>query len=63
VIEKMKIQEKSGIRLLLEKYKAIFRTEENRNYYEEEDYRKAERKFLKYALEQRRMETQEKLFE
>ena len=52
----MKIQEKSGIRLLLEKYKAIFRTEENRNYYEEEDYRKAERKFLKYALEQRRMD-------
>ena len=59
----MKIQEKSGIRLLLEKYKAIFRTEENRNYYEGEDYRKAERKFLKYAMEQRRIETQEKLFE
>jgi len=63
VIEKMKIQEKSGIRLLLERYKALFRTEENRNHYEEEDYRNAERKFLKYALEQRRMETQEKLFE
>jgi len=59
----MKRQDKSGIRLLLERYKAIFRTEENRNYYEEEDYRKAERKFLKYALEQRRIEIQEKLFE
>ena len=59
----MKIQNKSGIRLLLEKYRAIFRTEENRNYYGEEDYRKAERKFLKYALEQRRIEVQEKLFE
>lgn len=59
----MKIQNKSGIRLLLEKYRAMFRTEENRNYYGEEDYRKAERKFLKYALEQRRIEIQEELFE
>jgi len=59
----MKIQNKSGIRLLLEKYRAIFRTEENRNYYGEEDYRKAERKFLKYALEQRGIEIQEELFE
>ena len=63
VIKKMKIQNKSGIRLLLERYRAIFRTEENRNYYGEEDYRKAERKFLKYALEQRRIEIQEELFE
>jgi hypothetical protein len=59
----MKIQNKSGIRLQLERYRAIFRTEENRNYYGEEDYRKAERKFLKYALEQRRIEIQEELFE
>jgi hypothetical protein len=59
----MKTQDKSGIRLLLERYKALFRTEENRNYYGEEDYKKAERKFLKYALEQRRIEIQEKLFE
>lgn len=59
----MKIQDKSGIRLLLEKYRAIFRTKDNRDYYSEEDYRKAERKFLQYALEQRRIEIQEKLFE
>ncbi|MEJ2366192.1 MAG: hypothetical protein P8075_10350 [Deltaproteobacteria bacterium] len=59
----MKIQDKSGIRKLLERYRAIFRTEENRKYYGEEDYRKAERKFLKYALEQRRIEIQEDLFE
>ena len=58
----MKIKDKSGIRLLLERYKAIFRTEENLDYYGEEDYRKAERKFLKYALEQRRIEIQEELF-
>jgi len=63
VIKKMKIKDKSGIRLLLERYRAIFRTEENRNYYGEEDYRKAERKFLKFALEQRRIEIQEELFE
>ena len=63
VINTMKIQEKSGIRKLLERYRAIFRTEENRKYYGEEDYRKAERKFLKYALEQRRIEIQEDLFE
>lgn len=59
----MKIQDKSGLRLLLERYRAFFRTEETRKYCREEDYRKAERKFLKYALEQRRIEIQEKLFE
>jgi hypothetical protein len=59
----MKRQDKSGIRLLLARYKALFRTGENRNYYGEEDNRKAERKFLKYALEQRRIEIQDKLFE
>jgi hypothetical protein len=58
----MKIQDKSGLRLLWERYRAFFRTGENRKYYEEEDSRKAERKFLKYALEQRRIEMQEKLF-
>lgn len=42
---------KSGIELLLEKYAAIFRTPENLNHYSEEDYQAAERKFLKYALE------------
>ena len=63
VIKTMKRQDKSGIRKLLERYRAIFRTEENRKYYGEEDYRKAERKFLKYALEQRRIEIQEDLFE
>jgi hypothetical protein len=52
----------SGIRLLLRKYRAMFRIPENRDYYSERDYRKAERKFLKYALEQRRFEIQEELF-
>jgi hypothetical protein len=53
---------KYGIRLLIKRYRSLFRTPENQNYYSEEDYRQAERKFLKYVLEQRRIETQEELF-
>jgi hypothetical protein len=59
----MKMQDKSSIRQLLERYRAIFHPEENRDYYGEKDYRRAERKFLRYALEQRRIEIQEELFE
>lgn len=58
----MKKKNKSGLRLLINRYKAIFQTEENQKYYSEEDYRKAERKFLKYVLEQRRIESQEERF-
>jgi tryptophanyl-tRNA synthetase len=57
-----KVKNKPGIRLLLERYKALFRTDENRKHYSEEDYRQAERKFLKYALEQRMIEIQEERF-
>ena len=39
-----------GIQLLLKKYKKIFRIPENLNYYSEEDYRIAEKRFIKYAL-------------
>jgi hypothetical protein len=53
---------RSGIQLLLKKYRAIFRIPENQNHYSKDDYRKAERKFLKYALEQRRIEIQDELF-
>jgi hypothetical protein len=53
---------KSGIQRLLGKYRAIFRTPENKEHYSESDYRNAERKFLKYALEQRSIEIQEELF-
>jgi len=52
-----------GIKSLIRLYKSIFRTPENLNHYSERDYRKAERKFLKYALEQRRIESEEELFE
>jgi hypothetical protein len=52
-----------GIKSLIRLYKSIFRTPENLNHYSERDYRKAERKFLKYALEQRSIENEEELFE
>ena len=40
----------SGIKLLLEKYRKEFRVAENLNHYSEENYKIAERKFLKFAL-------------
>jgi hypothetical protein len=39
-----------GIELLLEKCRNEFRRPENTDYYEEEDYKEAERKFVKYRL-------------
>ena len=52
-----------GIKSLITLYKNIFRIPENLNHYSKRDYRKAERKFLKYALEQRKVENEEELFE
>ena len=57
-----KRKKKSGIYLLLKKYKTMFRIPENQNHYSGEDYRNAERMFLKHALEQRRIEMQDDLF-
>lgn len=45
-----KINQRTGIELLLKRYKAIFRVAENLNYYSHKDYELAEKKFLKYAL-------------
>jgi hypothetical protein len=45
-----------GIQALIKIYKKIFRMPENLNHYSERDYRTAERKFLKYSLEQRKIE-------
>jgi len=42
--------DKSGIKRLLKKYRAIFQIPENLNHYSQGDYKLAERKFLKYAL-------------
>ena len=40
-----------GIKKLTQKYRTIFRVPENLNHYAEKDFHAAERKFLKYALE------------
>ena len=46
-------ESRSGLKVMVEKYKNMFRIPENVNYYTVEDYRLAERKFLKYLLEER----------
>ena len=40
----------TGIKLLVKKYRKKFRIAENINHYSEENYKIAERKFLKFAL-------------
>lgn len=40
----------TGLKMLLKKYKTIFRIPENLNYYSKEDYQIAEKKFIKFAL-------------
>ena len=39
-----------GIELLVEKCRNEFRCPENTNYYEQDDYKEAERKFVKFCL-------------
>jgi hypothetical protein len=39
-----------GVKLLVEKYRKVFRIPENTQFYSDCDYRKAEKKFLKYCL-------------
>jgi hypothetical protein len=40
----------TGIKFLIKIYKEKFKIPENLNYYSAEDYKKAEKKFLKYTL-------------
>jgi hypothetical protein len=47
---KKKYTKNTGLELLLKRYKKVFQIPENINYYSVEDYQKAKRKFLKYAL-------------
>ena len=49
---KKDVQQRSGIVLLLDRYRETFRVAENLNHYSENDYKRAERRFLKYAIEQ-----------
>ena len=39
-----------GIKKLLDGYKKAFRIPENLNYYSKEDYKKAERKYVKITI-------------
>lgn len=47
---KTEARNNTGIKLLLEQYRKQFRIPENIEYYSPEDYRNAEKKFLKYVL-------------
>jgi hypothetical protein len=50
VMVKKEFTKDVGLKLLVEKYKKLFRIPENLNYYSEKDYQEAERKFLKHIL-------------
>ncbi len=47
---KKNVNENPGVARLLNEYKKVFRIPENLNFYSEEDYHQAERKFIKYVL-------------
>jgi hypothetical protein len=55
---KEKSTDVSGIKRLLRKYRDVFKIPENLNHYSDEDYKIAERKFLKYALGETKVEDQ-----
>ncbi len=40
----------TGILLLIDRYRRFFRIPENLDHYSEEDYKTAEKKFVKFAL-------------
>ena len=48
---KDKTSKNIGMELLIQQYKKKFETEENLNYYAQEDFVQAERKYLKYVLD------------
>ena len=41
---------KDGIKLLIQKCREQFRISENLNYYSEEEYKEAERRYIKFCL-------------
>jgi len=44
------LNSEEGIKLLIRKYRKEFRRKENTDFYADEDYKAAERKFVKYCL-------------
>lgn len=53
----------SGVRFLLAKCRSILGRPEKRKHHLREDIRTAERRFLEFALEQRRHELEEELYQ
>lgn len=47
---KTELEKTSGLKSLINKYRKLFRIPENLNHYSEEEYKVAERKFLKLSL-------------
>jgi len=45
-----KFKQNPGLQLLIEKYRKKFQTPENLEHYSEKNYKRAERKYLKYVL-------------
>jgi hypothetical protein len=54
-------RDKTDIKLFLQRHRAEYRIQENIDHYPESDYKKAERRFLKYAVEQGIIESEEEL--
>lgn len=44
------LQKKTGMKLLIHEYREKFRVMENMDFYSKDDFREAERKFVKFAL-------------
>ncbi len=43
-------KEDKGIRLLIQKFRNEFKRRENINFYSEDDFKEAEKKFVKFCL-------------
>lgn len=54
-------KQNASIKSLVKKYRAMFEIPENLNYYSEADYKIAEKKFLKYAMLEGKVGTQEEV--
>jgi len=52
---KKDVKDSTGIQLLVKRYKKLFQTPENLRYYSKTDYKTAEKKFLYYALLERKV--------
>jgi hypothetical protein len=48
------LKDKNNIKLLVKKYRNMFRIPENLNHYSKRDFKIAEKNFVKYALMNRR---------